>query len=68
MEEFKETLKDHEDRIRSLESRMIFKLSDKLSNLCDKLDSLDKSLKMASVTFIGSILSILIFIIELHLK
>lgn len=67
MEEFKETLKDHEDRIRSLESSNI-KLSDKLSNLCDKLDSLIAALKWLGVTFVGAILSILIFIIEMHLK
>ncbi|WP_055068927.1 hemolysin XhlA family protein [Clostridium massiliamazoniense] len=67
MEEFKETLKDHEDRIRSLESSNI-KLGDKLSNLCDKLDNLIAALKWLGVTCVGAILSVLIFIIELHLK
>lgn len=67
MEEYKETLRDHEERLRDLESSNI-KLGDKLSNLCDKLDSLIGLLKWVGVTFTGAFLSILIFVIESHIK
>ncbi|WP_055069437.1 hemolysin XhlA family protein [Clostridium massiliamazoniense] len=67
MEDYKSIIEDHECRIRSLESNNI-KLGDKLSNLCDKLDSLISSLKWLGVTFVGAVLSILIFTIEYHLK
>lgn len=66
-QDLKEKLEDHEIRLRSLE-RTIVQLGDKFFSLCDKLDNLIGLLKWVSTSLIGACITVLIFIVELHLK
>ena len=66
-QDLQQQLQDHETRLRSLERNSI-KLGDKLSSLCDKLDNLIGLLKWVSTSVIGACITVLIFIVELHLK
>lgn len=65
--EIKEQLREHDGYIRVLEKNDV-RHDDNYTYLCDILEKIISALKWAAVTVISSMLTILIFIIEAHIK
>lgn len=65
--EIKKQLREHDGYIRVLEKNDV-RHDDNYIYLCDILEKIISALKWAAVTVISSMLTILIFIIEAHIK